>query len=136
MVVKKIFITGASGCVGHYVLDQYKERHDVELHLLLRDPKKLDAYLIDFSNVVIHQGCMDEIEQLKNVISEMNAIIHIATVWGGGEAATVINRDKTHELFEFTTEKCERIVYFSTASILGPGNRVIKETSGKYSIIT
>lgn len=124
---KKIFITGASGCVGHYVLDQYKDRNDVELHLLLRDPRKLDDYLAGFNHVVIHQGSMDEIEKLKEVIADMNAIIHIATVWGGGEAATVINREKTHELFHYTTDKCDRIVYFSTASILGAGNKVIKE---------
>ena len=41
MVLEKVFITGGSGCVGHYVIDQLLENPKLELHLMVRDPERL-----------------------------------------------------------------------------------------------
>ena len=38
---QRIFITGASGCIGHYVLESLIDQSEHELFLLLRDPNKL-----------------------------------------------------------------------------------------------
>ena len=75
---------------------------------------------------------MEFIEAHKEVIGDMTHVIHIATDWSDSEYATLLNVENTHKLFEYTDpQKCEKIVYFSTASILGPNNQAIAE-AGKY----
>jgi len=46
MKQESIFITGASGCVGHYVVDQLKKKY--QLFLLVRNPEKLKYNPNDF----------------------------------------------------------------------------------------
>ena len=40
---KKVFITGASGCVGNYLIEMLLAKTDYELYLLVRDRNKLVA---------------------------------------------------------------------------------------------
>ena len=41
MTMKTIFITGATGCIGHYVLKALMERFPLAtIHALVRDPKR------------------------------------------------------------------------------------------------
>ncbi len=127
---KSIFITGASGCVGHYVLDLLLERSDLTLHLLLRDPARVQRPLENYDNVVVHRGNMESIEDLAPVLAEMDYVLHIFTDWSDSDYAYLLNVTKTHTMFELAT-KAQRIVYFSTASILGPGNEPIWE-AGEY----
>ena len=126
--MEKVFITGGSGCIGHYVIEQLLGRKDVELHLLVRDPKRFRFDVDSLAQVVVHRGFMEDIQALSDVISEMNVVIHIATDWADSEYSDYINVEQTHALFDLTDEQvCRRIVYFSTASILGPGNKPVKE---------
>jgi nucleoside-diphosphate-sugar epimerase len=127
---KSLFITGASGCVGHYVLDLLLGRQDLELHLLLRDPARVQRPLADYDNVVVHRGNMDSIEELAPVLAQMDYVLHIFTDWSDSDYAHLLNVTKTHAMFEMATN-AERIVYFSTASILGPGNVPIWQ-AGEY----
>lgn len=127
---KTIFITGASGCVGHYVLDQLLPREDLELHLLLRDPKKVNRPLSAYPNVVIHQNNMETIENLAPVLEKMDYVLHIFTDWSNSDYSYLLNVTKTHVLFEMA-KNAKRIVYFSTASILGKNNTPIWE-AGEY----
>jgi nucleoside-diphosphate-sugar epimerase len=130
--MKKVFITGSSGCVGHYVTEQLLQDGGWEIHLLLRANSVLKWDPAEHPNVIIHIGNMDAIEQLEPVIREMEYIIHIFTDWSNSDYATLLNVTKTHALFSMATpDKLKRIVYFSTASILGPGNRPIPE-AGQY----
>ena len=55
---KKVFITGASGCVGHYLIEELLAKTDYELYLLVRDRRKLQINLSDRPNVhVIEIQC-------------------------------------------------------------------------------
>ena len=38
---KRIFITGASGCIGHYIVEFLIQNTHHELYLLVRNPDKL-----------------------------------------------------------------------------------------------
>jgi len=61
----------------------------------------------------------------------MNYCIHIATAWGG-EHTERINVQRTHEMFNLLNkDKLKRVIYFSTASILGRDMKVLKEAE-KY----
>lgn len=123
-MTKKIFITGATGCIGSYVIDLFLNDPEYDIHLLVRNPAKLKIRPEKYSNVYLHPGDFANIEDQKNIISESNYLIHMATAWGGdGER---INVEKTHEMFGYCNHDiCEKIIYFSTASILGKGNKPV-----------
>ncbi|RAP31388.1 epimerase [Candidatus Marinamargulisbacteria bacterium SCGC AG-414-C22] len=132
-MAKNIFVTGASGCIGHYVLEELYELYsDFQLHLLIRSPEKLNKLFREKNNITIHQGSLDDIESFETVIKEMDIIVHIATSWLGSKNTTKINIVKTKTLFLLANpKKLEKIIYFSTASILGKGNKPV-EAAEKY----
>jgi len=128
----KIFITGSTGCVGSYVLDQLLHRQECELHLFVRDPQRIQQEISNHPHVVVHVGNLDSIHLQKDILFEMTHIMHIATDWSDSDYARKLNLDKTHDMFSYTDpKKLQKIIYFSTASILGPGNKAIK-AAGDY----
>ncbi len=120
---KNIFITGISGCVGHYVWDVLKDREDYHLYLLVRKPDRLrfkeDAY--KRSNVTVIEASLDHLPKYADLLKTMDMAIHMATDWGGD-----MNYEHTIGLFKLLDPaRCRKVLYFSTASILGPDNRPI-----------
>lgn len=124
---KKVFITGASGCVGHYLIEMLLEKTDFDLYLLVRDRRKLQIDLSDRPNVHIIEDSMQNIGNHQDLLRTMELVVSTAAGWGG-EEAFVVNRDKTIELFSsLDPQICERAIYFSTASILDSHNQIIPE---------
>lgn len=129
---KKIFITGITGCVGHYVLDNLLNRSDLDIHLLCRNPQKIRPDISKLTNIHVHQGDLKHIEELKHVLKDINVLIHIATDWSDSEYAQFLNVQQTHEMLSFCNPNhLEKIIYFSTASILGKGNKLV-EAAGRH----
>ena len=120
-----IFITGASGCVGRYIVDELLPVEDYHLHLFIRD-KKLVAFLEGHPRVTFHQGDMSHIDDFADLLATMDYIVHVATPWGDSDYTFLINVDKTYRLFELA-RNCKKIIYFSTASILGKNNQLLPE---------
>jgi nucleoside-diphosphate-sugar epimerase len=130
--MEHIYITGGTGCVGSYIVDELKNRTDLTLHLLVRDPKRFRLDLSKYPNIKLHKGNLEQIEEHADLLKTMDYVIHVATDWSDSSYARKLNEEKTHELFELANEGClKKVVYFSTASILGPGNKTI-EAAGKY----
>lgn len=120
-----IFITGASGCVGHYLVDELAA--DYQLYLLVRNPAKLHFDPAQFKNITIIPGDMDSIADHAGILSQMDYCIHAATAWGA-EGTERINVERVHQLFNLLPpDRLRRVVYFSTASILGPDNQALPE---------
>jgi nucleoside-diphosphate-sugar epimerase len=123
MTRKRIFVTGASGCIGHYVADALIRETDHELFLLVRDPGKLKFDYQVRPGIKILRGDLREIAQYGDLLEEMDAVILIATAWGGEQEAYEINVRCTEALMGFLNpEICGQIIYFSTASILDRQN--------------
>lgn len=117
-----IFITGASGCVGHYVIDELSKDPNNKLFLLVRDKKRV---LFDPSRYTIIEDDMHNIGNHADVLADMDAVVHVATAWGDPATTQSVNFDATLKLFRLAnTDKCKRIIYFSTASIVGRRNKV------------
>jgi len=121
-----IFITGGSGCIGHYVVEALLADYpEAQLHLLCRDRKRFRLD-VERPNITLHEGSMNTIGALSDVLYQMDYLVHIATEWGDADMTLHINIDQTKALFGcLDPERCQRIVYFSTASILGRDNRPI-----------
>ncbi|QHV00850.1 NAD-dependent epimerase/dehydratase family protein [Synechocystis sp. CACIAM 05] len=117
--LKRIFITGISGCIGHYLADELIQGTDHELFLLVRNPGKLQFDPQLRSNIHLIPGDMGTIEAHADLLQTMDCAILIATSWGDRQETYNINVVKTLTLINLLNpERCEQVIYFSTASIL------------------
>jgi nucleoside-diphosphate-sugar epimerase len=127
MTKKRILITGASGCIGHYISEALIQNTNHELYLLVRNPKKLHVDTTARPGVTILQGDMQEITNFSNLLKTIDIAVLTATSWGG-EGIFDINVSKTLELMNLLNpEKCQQVIYFSTASVLNHENQPLKE---------
>ena len=125
---KRIFITGASGCIGHYIVESLIQNTQHELYLLVRNPDKLKVDYKARPGVNILNANLREIEQFSSLLQEINVAILAATAWGNLQEVFDINVIKTLKLIKLLNpEVCENIIYFSTASILDINNRLLKK---------
>lgn len=117
---KKIFIAGGGGCVGHYLYDHLASNPDYELYLLLRSPEKV-LYPLDRPNINVIKDEFSNIKEHRPLLEQMDYAINLIADWGN----TYGNYEDSSMFFDILeNSKCEKIIYFSTASILGPDNLV------------
>lgn len=125
--MKRILVTGASGCIGHYISETLIQETEYELYLLVRNPQKLQIDTTTRPNVHVLQGDMLKISQLADLLPTIDIAVLTATAWGGEETYT-INVWKTLELLNLINpDKCEQVIYFSTASVLDQNNQPLKK---------
>ncbi|HBE20293.1 MAG TPA: epimerase [Cyanobacteria bacterium UBA11149] len=128
MTAKRIFITGASGCIGHYIAEALIKETNHELFFLVRNPDKLKFDYEARPGITIYQADLREIEQCSSFLKTIDVAILAATAWGGQQESFDINVVKTLRLIELLDPRvCEQVIYFSTASILDRNNQLLKE---------
>jgi nucleoside-diphosphate-sugar epimerase len=136
MTSKRIFVTGASGCIGHYIAEALIQDTDHELFLLVRNPDKLRVDVLARPGIKVIQGDLLEIEQYADLLRTMDTAILIATSWGGVQEVQDVNITKTLALVGMLDadglrptggHRCTQIIYFSTASILNRQNQPLPE---------
>lgn len=126
--MKRIFITGASGCIGHYLIETLIQQTDHELFLLVRNPKKLQVDVQSRSGIYLLPGSLSDLAPFQEILSTIDVLIHVATCWGGEEESYEINVVKSLELMgRVNPDRIEQIIYFSTASILDRKNQPLPE---------
>lgn len=124
----RIFLTGASGCIGHYVTEKLIKETDHELFLLVRSPEKLKFDVNARSGIHVIKGDLDQIEEQRELLGTIEIAILLATSWGGEEESYQINIDKTTILLKaLNPSLCQKVIYFSTASILNRNNQPLPE---------
>lgn len=120
-------MTGASGCIGHYIAEALIQNTEHDLFFLVRDPKKLKFDYESRPGVTILQGDMRQIERFGDLLKTMDVAILAATAWGGQECFDV-NVIKNIQLLELLDPQvCQQAIYFSTASVLDRNNQPLKE---------
>lgn len=124
MAGRRILITGASGCIGHYLCETFIGHTDEELFLVVRDPNKLQVPTDSRPGVNIVQADLRDIEPLRDLLSTIHCAVLVATGWGDPD----LDITKTLELLQMLNPQvCQQVVYFSTASILGRDEQVLPE---------
>jgi nucleoside-diphosphate-sugar epimerase len=128
MKPKRILVTGASGCIGHYISESLIQETEHELYLLVRNPDKIRFDYQSRPGITIVKGDLLDIERVGNLLKTMDIAILAATSWGGSQAVFDVNVIKTIRLLNLLDPSvCEQVIYFSTASILGRDNELLKE---------
>lgn len=129
--MKRIFITGASGCIGHYITETLIQNTNYELFLLVRNPAKLQFNWSARPGIHILQGDLAQIEKYSDLLlKQINIAILAATAWGGTAETYDINVVKTLALINMLNPSiCEKVIYFSTASILDHHNQLLLPAS-------
>ncbi|MGG6268219.1 NAD-dependent epimerase/dehydratase family protein [Leptolyngbya sp. AN03gr2] len=126
-MTKRIFVTGASGCIGHYLVEALIQDTQHELFLLVRDANKLKIDVTARSGITVLESDMCEIEQHRDLLKTIDCAILAATAWGG-DSVQAVNVDKNIELLlMLDAERVEQVLYFSTASILDRQNQLLPE---------
>jgi nucleoside-diphosphate-sugar epimerase len=127
MSQKRILVTGASGCIGHYISEALIQNTNHELFLLVRNPNKLQVDTQARSGINVLQGDMQKISLFADLLLTIDTAVLTATAWGGEETFD-INVVKTIELLKLLDpDRCEQVIYFSTASVLDRHNQPLKE---------
>ncbi len=120
---KRILVTGASGCIGHYISETLIQNTNHELFLLVRNPNKLQVDIQARPGITVLQGDMQKINLFADLLSTIDVAVLTATAWGGDETFD-INVNKTLELLNLLDpDRCEQVIYFSTASVLDRDNQ-------------
>jgi nucleoside-diphosphate-sugar epimerase len=126
--MKRLFITGISGCIGHYLADELMERTDYELFLLVRNPEKLKFDRHNHPHLHLVNGDLTNIEAQADLLKTIDCAILIATSWGDPQESYEINVVKTLTLISLLDpDRCEQVIYFSTASILDRQGNALPE---------
>lgn len=117
--MKRVFLTGASGCIGHYLAEALIEQTDCELYLFVRDSSKLRVDTTARSGVHVVEGNLRNIHQFAELLGTIHCAILAAAAWGGQKETFDINVTKTCMVMHLLNpEVCEQVIYFSTASLL------------------
>ncbi|MER3433930.1 MAG: epimerase [Leptolyngbya sp. ERB_1_1] len=126
-MTKRIFVTGASGCIGHYLVEALIQDTQHELFLLVRDANKLKIDVTARSGITVIQSDMCEIEQHRELLKTIDCAILAATAWGG-ESVQEVNVQRNLQLLSMLdVDRTEQVIYFSTASILDRQNQLLPE---------
>jgi nucleoside-diphosphate-sugar epimerase len=121
---KTLFITGASGCVGQYLLDLLIKDNRYDAHLLVRNANKLKPEIRACERFTIIQATLADFDLYKDALNEADILIHLATSWDGNNMAYTVNVDQSLRLLSSVNrERCKKILYFSTSSILDSNNQ-------------
>ena len=127
-MTKRILITGASGCIGHYIAETLIQQTDYELYFLVRNPNKLGFDYRARPGIFIVEADLRDLEKYGELLPKINIAILAATSWGGIEEVFEVNVNSTLNLIKrLNPETCEQILYFSTASVLGRDNQTLEE---------
>ncbi len=128
MSPKRILVTGASGCIGHYLAEALIQQTSHELFFLVRNLAKVQFDFKARPDITLIEADLREIGQFQELLSTVHCAILAATLWGGREETFEINVDKTLQLIRLLNpDVCQQVIYFSTESVLDRNNHLLSE---------
>ena len=129
MSYKSLLITGSNGCVGQYLIDWFLKNTRFKLYLMVRDKNKLPMTIQVNKRIKLLVCDIREANKFKKEISQVNFLVHTATAWGDPQRAYEVNIKAFEELIGMLNKKkLEKIIYFSTASILDEKTELMRES--------
>lgn len=130
----RIFLTGGTGFIGHFVARKLLENGH-ELTILARKPQKIPS-LFRESAVKMIQGSIYDHEAITKGIAGCEACIHIALGWGETPIAMLEN-DTQVTLFlleQAVKSGCRKFIYTSSTAAMGKMRPLMTENTSNLPI--
>ncbi|MCC0044245.1 MAG: NAD(P)-dependent oxidoreductase [Brucellaceae bacterium] len=115
---KRILITGGSGCVGHYLVEELARETKHELVLVLRNPSKLQLAPELMERVTMIEADVKDTGAYLDKLGHIDTAILAAACWGGPDAPVVNVDAKVAITRHLAAHGASRVFYFSSASVL------------------
>ena len=127
----RVLITGASGMVGHYLVEKCIEREYSVVATDIRYNDVFDKYK-DLFRFEFKQADLTNFEKCKEVVKDIDVVFHVAGVKGSPKRAMEQPNDFFTPLLQFNTnmmeaarlEEVEWYVYTSTNGVYAPADRM------------
>ena len=116
---KRVLITGAAGCVGQYLVDEFLANTPHHLVLLVRDKRKLPFDSDAEPRVSVIEADMVQFETYREKLGHIDAALLAAAIWGGDQAFA-LNRDANLAVTDYVAAQPGggRVLYFATGSVI------------------
>ena len=96
---------------------------------MVRDPNKLPLSIQKNKRINLLACDIRDCKKFKKELKEINYLIHTATAWGGKKRAYEVNVTAFEELLGLLKKNIlEKIIYFSTASLLNNKAELMRES--------
>ncbi len=127
----RVLITGASGMVGHYLVEKCIEREYSVVATDIRYNDVFDKYE-DLFRFEFKKADLTNFEKCKEVVKDIDVVFHVAGVKGSPKRAMEQPNDFFTPLLQFNTnmmeaarlEEVEWYVYTSTNGVYAPADRM------------
>ncbi|MDR0516378.1 MAG: NAD(P)-dependent oxidoreductase [Fibromonadaceae bacterium] len=115
----KVFLTGGTGFIGHFVAKEFLERGH-SLRILARNPGKIPSLAKHKDVEMIGAGLLDS-EAIAKGMEGCDACVHIALGWGETPLSMLANDTAvTVLLLELAAKSgCEKFIYTSSTAAFG-----------------
>ena len=127
MTPKRILVTGASGCIGHYITEALIQETEHELYLLVRNPDKLHLDTQSRPGITVLQADLGEVRQFADLLKTMDSAVLAATAWGGMDVFDTNVHKTVQLLLLLDPDVCQQVLYFSTASVLDRNSQLLQQ---------
>jgi nucleoside-diphosphate-sugar epimerase len=116
----RVFITGATGCVGSHLLRSLVERTSFDVVALVRDARRLPAWARANPRIRLLEEDMRDAARVVAAQSPFDRAVLLAASWKEEPEASEVNHAATVALLKSLGDTgCPHAVYVSTASLLG-----------------
>ncbi|GHV13058.1 hypothetical protein AGMMS49938_06890 [Fibrobacterales bacterium] len=115
----KVFLTGGTGFIGHFVAREFLERGH-SLKILARNPNKIPSLAKTQNVEMIGAGLLDS-ETISKGLEGCDACVHIALGWGETPRLMLANDTAvTVQLLELAARaNCKKFIYTSSTAAFG-----------------
>jgi len=123
----RIFLTGGTGFIGHFVAKEFLEQGH-ELRILARNPDKIPSLAHQKNVEMIKAGLLDS-GIIEKGLEGCDACVHIALGWGDTPLTMLANdTTATVQLLELAAKAgCKKFIYTSSTAALGKMRRNANE---------
>lgn len=130
----RVFITGGTGFIGHYVAREFLD-YGHKLVILARHPDKI-PFLSKHPNVEILPGTIYDGATISKGLSGCDACIHIAFGWGETPLSMLENDTRATVLVLQAAAKagCQKFIYTSSTAAMGKFRPMMNENVANLPI--
>lgn len=115
---KRVLITGASGCVGQYLVEELLAETGHELVLVVRNPGKLQEAVAASSRVTVIESDVGNVDSYVDKLGRIDTAFLVAACWGGPDAFRINVETNLALTDHLARNGAGRVFYFATGSVI------------------